>query len=237
MKILYVCTGNIMRSVIAECVTLKRAFEIFGTSKIIDVSSCGIKAMPDSNPHPSCLKALSKLGIEKCDVRSSQVNEGLLSSSDLVITMTREQSYQLASMYPEYSNRVFSIIELNGAIESLVGNGEEIETFEPEKMPPKEACNILILAAKELQNAPREKLRPLPKVPLSVRELMTLFPGCFRQVSSIEDPLEGTENEIMECALLIDREVTLALKGLALLGLKKAASARNNSAEVNFFLQ
>ncbi|PKQ28851.1 MAG: hypothetical protein CVT63_00860 [Candidatus Anoxymicrobium japonicum] len=121
MRILFICTGNIMRSVIAECVLRRRAEELLGCRAVALTSeSCGIEAAPGSPPHPETLRSLEKLGIPACDTTSSPVNETRLSASDLVLTMTRWQCYALARISPAHRQKCFSIIEVNGVIESLL---------------------------------------------------------------------------------------------------------------------
>src|SRR5450756_767006 len=121
MRILFVCSGNIMRSVIAESVFFARAGELLGDrAPALEAESGGLAAIENSAPHPDCVLALELLGIPRCDSTASRLSEETMERSDLVVTMTRQQSYQMAHRFPEYTSRFFSLIEVNGAIETLL---------------------------------------------------------------------------------------------------------------------
>ncbi|MCJ7745648.1 MAG: low molecular weight phosphatase family protein, partial [Actinobacteria bacterium] len=91
MRILFVCSGNIMRSVIAESVLLARADELLGDrAPALEAESCGLAAIENSAPHPDCVRALELLGILQCGSTASRLSEETMESSDLVLTMTRQ---------------------------------------------------------------------------------------------------------------------------------------------------
>ena len=221
MRILFVCAGNICRSVIAECVAKERARQMLGGAACaLEVESGGINAESDSAPHPECRRALELIDVPFSGTTSTLVDEGHMAAADLVITMTRQQCYVLASRFPEHRRKCFSLIEMNGAIETLLsGREREGETRgRPGALPEADVRRLLDSAVDSLHGASRELMRPLAGVPMDVRELMTLFSPCFYQVSGIHDPLGGTEDEIERCASQIDREVTAILEGLLALG-------------------
>jgi protein-tyrosine-phosphatase len=230
MRILFVCSGNIMRSVIAESVFLARAAEYLGDrASALQAESGGLEAVEDSAPHPDCLHALELLGVPDCSSNASRLSEEIVRHSDLVLTMTRQQCYQMAHRFPEHSSRFFSLIEVNGAIETLIEN--RVITLEDSEwkevagaFSEAELSEALERAASDLRDAPRELMRPIPGVPLEVRELMTLFSPCFYQVSGINDPIGGTAEETEKCARQIDSEVTLFLSGMLALALSNIQS-------------
>ncbi|MCJ7653568.1 MAG: hypothetical protein MUO75_07700, partial [Actinobacteria bacterium] len=175
-------------------------------------------------PHSECVRALEILGIPDNETTASRVSSELMKRSDLAITMTRQQCYQMAHKFPEYKRRCFAIIEINGAIETILeSRGTALEDRDWEKLaiglPDAELSEALDAAASALQGAPRELMRPIPGVPLDVRELMTLFSTCFYQVSGVHDPIGGTEEETERCARQIDTEVTRLLRGMLALAL------------------
>jgi protein-tyrosine-phosphatase len=227
MRILFVCSGNIMRSVIAESVFLARAGEFLGDrARALEAESGGLHAVENSAPHPDCVQALELLEIPRCDSTASSISEEIIDRSDLVLTMTRQQSYQMAHRYPEYNGRLFSLIEVNGAIETLLeSRGIALEEREWEEaadgLSDVELAEALDAAVSDLRETPRELLRPIPCVPMDVRELMTRFSPCFYQVSAIHDPIGGTAEETERCARLIDMEVTRLVRGMLLLALSE----------------
>lgn len=224
MRILFVCAGNIMRSVIAERVFETRAEEILGDSAAaLEVESGGISAEDETAPHPDCLRALEKLGIEGRETTSTRTDDEQLQRCDLVLTMTRQQSYIMASDFPEHRGKIFSVIEINGAIETILDQmgasvgGDDWRASGGLSEP--ELGEAAARAVDILRSAPRERMRPLAGVPMTIRELMTMFTPCFNQVSGIHDPLGGTAEEVERCAKQIEREVTAFLKGLLTLAI------------------
>jgi protein-tyrosine-phosphatase len=224
MRTLFVCSGNIMRSVIAESVFLARAAELLGDrASTLEAESGGLEPVENSGPHPDCIKALELLGIPLCGSTASSLSGEVIDRSDLVLTMTRQQSYQMAHRFPEYKKRFFSLIEVNGAIETLLEErGVAFEERSPEdidRLTEVELVGMLDGAVSALRETPREALRPIPDVPLDVREFMTRFSPCFYQVSAIHDPIGGTAEETERCAHQIDTEVTRFVRGTLALAL------------------
>ncbi|MHB8896308.1 MAG: arsenate reductase/protein-tyrosine-phosphatase family protein, partial [Candidatus Geothermincolia bacterium] len=121
MRLLFICAGNLMRSVMAECVLRARAIELLGDMAPLMVSeSCGLKAEDGHPPHPEALRALEKLGIPACETTSALADDELMSRADLALTMTRQQCYVLASRFPGEKSKCYSLVEVNGAIEMLL---------------------------------------------------------------------------------------------------------------------
>lgn len=217
MRILFICAGNICRSVIAECVARERARELLGVrSSVFAFESSGISAENEQAPHPECLSALEILGIRDVEAKSSVTDPEHMERADIAVAMTRQQCYMLAGRFTENRRKCFSLLDVNGAIETLLewrGADLRAATSAP-AMPAAELEGALQKATISLTSAPREEMRALAGVPLTIRELMTLFSPCFHQVSGVHDPVGGKQEEYEHCARLIDAEVTLLLRGL-----------------------
>lgn len=228
MKILFVCTGNICRSVIAEEVFRFRAKEILGErDSLFEVESSGLDAETGEPPNPECLEALGKIGISPGEHHSRMLNLEQISDSDLVVTMTRQQSYVMASRFPEHKSRFFSLIELNGAIETLSGAPvKPPDVAALRGSPQEELRRSLASAAGIVRSASRIEMRPIAGVPLSITELMTRFSTCFNQVSGVHDPIGGTAREYYRCAVQLKDEVTDLVHGLLNLALSEQAPPR-----------
>lgn len=225
VRILFVCSGNIMRSVIAESVFLARAGELLGEKATsFEVESSGLEAVENSAPHPDCVQALEFLGVPECGSTASRLSEDIIRRSDLVLTMTRQQCYQIAYRFPEFKNKLFALVEVNGAIETLLENrGITLDESDWQEvaggLSRVELVEAIDCAASALVSALRKLLRPLPDVPMDLHELMTRFSPCFYQVSNIHDPIGGTTEETERCARQINAEVTRFLNGLLALAL------------------
>jgi protein-tyrosine phosphatase len=185
MRILFVCSGNIMRSVIAESVFRARAEELLGNrASAFEAESSGLEAVENSAPHPDCVLALELLCVPECGSTASRLSEDIIKRSDLILTMTRQQCYQIAHRFPEFKRKFFALVEVNGAIETLLENrGITLDESDWQEvaggLSHVELVEALNRVASALVSAPRELLRPLPDVPLDLRELMTRFSPCF----------------------------------------------------------
>lgn len=233
LNILFVCSGNLMRSVISESLLFARARELLGPADgLFTAESCGLEAVPDMPPHEDAVAALEHLGVPLVETVAVRADEERLSRCDLAITMTRQQSYVLASRFPSQRWKYFSIMEANGAIETLLlvrGTGmlERDWISEARRMDPAELRRGLDLALAAMHGAVREMMRPLAGVPLDIVELLTLFSPCFHQVSGVHDPIGGTREETLRCAEILDREVTMLLRGLVALAVVIGDSPRS----------
>jgi protein-tyrosine-phosphatase len=229
-NILFVCSGNIMRSVVSECVLRARTREILGeTDGLMTAESCGLEAQPEMPPHEQARIALEYLGVSLCDTKASRADEDHMRRCDLAITMTRQQSYILASRFPDQIRKCFSLIELNGVIDTqleLRGTSLASRDWEGEArgLTAGELGRGLELAADILTIVPRELMRPIAGVNLYIAELLLLFSPCYHQVSGVHDPIGGSLEETQKCARLLDSEVTLLLRGLLALAICELSS-------------
>jgi protein-tyrosine-phosphatase len=220
MRLLFVCAGNIMRSVMAECILRARSDEMLaGASGALTSESCGIAVEREMPPHPEALLALEKLGVPACETNSSMADEEQMARADFALTMTRQQCYKLATLFVDEAAKCYSLVEVNGAIEMLLeARGLELDgadwAWEARALGGDELAQALQAAAAEIKAIPRDKVRQIPGVDMDVRRLMTDFAPCFYQASGIHDPLNGTPEDMEHCARLIDREVTALVKGL-----------------------
>jgi protein-tyrosine-phosphatase len=86
MKILFVCTGNVFRSMSAEYCAKKYAEE-HGIE--IDISSAGTIAPPEK-PFPKTINQLLSLGIDPRKHKQTKVTQEVLDTADVVIAMSTD---------------------------------------------------------------------------------------------------------------------------------------------------
>jgi protein-tyrosine-phosphatase len=229
MRILFVCAGNLLRSVISECVFEARARELLGDlSGVFEVESSGLEAEEQgewsSKRHPDCVHALEVIGLPAGLPAPTRTDSEHMARADIAVTMTRQQSYVMANRFPENKRKCFSLLEVNGALWTLSdGRPGGLEEGELSRLAVETGEDGLRKGldrvAESLTGTSRELLMPLEGVRLNVRELMTLFAPCFYQVSGVHDPMGGTDEEISRCARQLDGEVSRMLYGLVRLAL------------------
>lgn len=109
MRLLFVCTGNLCRSPLAEGLTTAWVKQVGATD--VEIASAGTAA-PDGEPmdrHSAA--ALTALGGDPAGLLSTPLTEALATSADLVLTMTRQQRKLVLERAPRGLRRTFTLLE------------------------------------------------------------------------------------------------------------------------------
>lgn len=114
-SILVVCTANICRSPFAE-LFLRRCLHVEGVTSV-EVVSAGTAALGGAQPHPLTAAELTLRGIDSASFTSRPVDRRVLSSSDLVLTMTRAHRGELLGREPGALRRTFTLREFATLVE------------------------------------------------------------------------------------------------------------------------
>ncbi len=121
-RILFVCTGNICRSPMAEGMMREL---VKGRTDVV-VLSAGVSAPRGSSASRSAVDALSELGINLASFRSQPVTGELLEQCTHVFTMTREHRRLLDLLYPEQGSKIRLLGEFirgGGDVPDPIGQG------------------------------------------------------------------------------------------------------------------
>ncbi|MCF7834857.1 hypothetical protein K9M48_02260 [Candidatus Gracilibacteria bacterium] len=105
MKLLFVCTGNVFRSMSAEYLAKKHIKD--NKIKGIEVSSAGTTARPQ-NPFSYTLKRLDKYGCNASKHRQTKVSNEVLKDKDFVICMAKHHQEVIKSL--GYESVLFNFI-------------------------------------------------------------------------------------------------------------------------------
>jgi protein-tyrosine phosphatase len=103
-SVLVVCTGNICRSPVAERLLLAA-----GTAS--SVGSAGTHAMRGQPISPPMISLLASVGADSGHFAARQLTETLLSSADLILTMTRDQRAAVVDSWPRAVRHSFTLVE------------------------------------------------------------------------------------------------------------------------------
>jgi protein-tyrosine-phosphatase len=110
MKILFVCTANICRSVMAEGI-LKRLLAFSPGFHSVFVASAGIDALenftPDLNTSEVCMKRNIYIGSHK----SQQLTKAMLKDMDIILCMEKIHKQRILSAFPKFAKHVFLLKE------------------------------------------------------------------------------------------------------------------------------
>ena len=99
-NILIVCTGNICRSPMCECILKQKLGDEF------KVSSAGTGALTGQSIDPTAGELLKEHGINNTSHTARQINSSLLSKADLVIVMESIHKRDLTRKYPAMLGKI-----------------------------------------------------------------------------------------------------------------------------------
>jgi len=111
--ILFICTGNICRSPMAEGL-FRRAIDGRGDFRVL---SAGIGAGNDQPPTPHAVSAMRELGIDISGHRSRMLTAELAEQADYIFGMTHSHVDTIALLYPEAEEKTFLLREFDETLE------------------------------------------------------------------------------------------------------------------------
>ncbi len=105
--ILFVCTGNVCRSPMAEALMDKLA-RARGDIRCV---SAGIGALDGQPATDTAVEVMNELGVNLQHHRSLALRAGMIEQADYVFTMTQQQQDVLHALYPEAAEKIFLLCE------------------------------------------------------------------------------------------------------------------------------
>jgi protein-tyrosine-phosphatase len=122
LNILFVCTGNTCRSVLAHAFMKKILEEASGKNIQVNVFSAGVAAAAGLVASGEALKVLSNHGIDFSEHRSSPVTPELVEQAHYIFTMTPDQKNHLLDSYPGAGEKIWLLKEYAGGREETVSD-------------------------------------------------------------------------------------------------------------------
>lgn len=107
-KIMFICTGNICRSAMADGLMKKLVKE---QNKDIEVYSCGIFAEDGDTPTYNAVEAIKEYGVDLKNHRATNIRNSKIKDMDIILCATVSHKNNVKAMYPELRNKIFTIKE------------------------------------------------------------------------------------------------------------------------------
>lgn len=124
MKVMFVCTGNICRSAMAEGALKKSAID----KKLdLEVYSCGIYAEDGESATYNAIYIARNYGIDISSHRATNIRKSKIQEMDIILCATKSHKDAVIYMYPNLEGKVYTIKEYA----ELDNNGKDIDIRDP----------------------------------------------------------------------------------------------------------
>src|SRR5204863_3892817 len=120
--VLFVCTGNVCRSPMAEGI-FRHAVQGRGNYRVI---SAGLGAMEGQPPSVHAVEAVKELGLDIAGQRSRMLTPDLVAQADYIFGMTHSHVDTVMLLYPQAAEKTFLLREFD----------ETLDTFEKDISDP-----------------------------------------------------------------------------------------------------
>jgi protein-tyrosine-phosphatase len=111
--VLFVCTGNICRSPMAE-VLLRTRLASDEARRHWQVGSAGVWTVDGEPASAHAVDEMEKRGIDMRGHRSRNVTSDMMIEADLVLVMTRRHAEALSAAFPEHAHKVHLLSQMVG---------------------------------------------------------------------------------------------------------------------------
>jgi RpiB/LacA/LacB family sugar-phosphate isomerase len=113
--ILFVCTGNVCRSPMAEGI-FRRAVVGRGEFRVL---SAGLGAVEGQPPSAHAIQAVKELGIDITQLRSHMLTPEMVQQADYILGMTHSHVDTVTLLYPQAAEKIFLLREFDETLDAF----------------------------------------------------------------------------------------------------------------------
>ena len=107
-NIMFICTGNICRSAMAEWELKNKVEEL---KKDIKVYSCGVYAENGQAATNEAIKAMEEYGVDLKKHKSTNIKNSKINDMDLILCATFSHKINVIYMYPDLKQKIYTLKE------------------------------------------------------------------------------------------------------------------------------
>ncbi len=124
MKVMFVCTGNICRSAMADGMLRKKALE---RKLDIEVYSCGIYAEDGDYATYNAIYVAKNYDVDISNHRATNIRNSKIEEMDIILCATKSHKEAVMYMYPNLKGKIYTMKEYA----RIDNNGQDMDIKDP----------------------------------------------------------------------------------------------------------